>query len=154
MNQKIWKRNFGPAWIHWKYYKHFLFLSLICNLFLLTLSLLSLSLGLSTSIPFCSQDSNSCVLLSRNKVRLLNATQIIHLQIKNEYQYIKIIVSIGVSTPLFLKGKSANCLSPPSPPLPPPLRAIPLYYWLFMIPLPPHTHTPPLKPGFFHTPKK
>ena len=110
MNQKIWKRNFGPAWIHWKYYKHFLFLSLICNLFLLTLSLLSLSLGLSTSIPFCSQDSNSCVLLSRNKVRLLNATQIIHLQIKNEYQYIKIIVSIGVSTPLFLKGKSANCL--------------------------------------------
>ena len=112
MNQKIWKRNFGPAWIHWKYYKHFLFLSLICNFFLLTLSLssLSLSLGLSTSIPFCSQDSNSCVLLSRNKVRLLNATQIIHLQIKNEYQYIKIIVSIGVSTPLFLKGKSANCL--------------------------------------------
>ena len=109
--------------------------------FLLSLSSLSLSLGLSTSIPFCSQDSNSCVLLSRNKVRLLNATQIIHLQIKNEYQYIKIIVSIGVSTPLFLKGKSANCLSPPSPP--PPLRAIPLYYWLFMIPLPPpppHTH--------------
>ena len=80
---------------------------------------LSLSLGLSTSIPFCSQDSNSCVLLSRNKVRLLNATQIIHLQIKNEYQYIKIIVSIGVSTPLFLKGKSAICLSPPLPPPPP-----------------------------------
>ena len=153
MNQKIWKRNFGPAWIHWKYYKHFLFLSLICNLFLLTLSLLSLSLGLSTSIPFCSQDSNSCVLLSRNKVRLLNATQIIHLQIKNEYQYIKIIVSIGVSTPLFLKGKSANCLSPPSPP---PAKGHPLNFLPFPAPPPPPppTHTPPLKPGFFHTPKK
>ena len=133
MNQKIWKRNFGPAWIHWKYYKHFLFLSLICNLFLLTLSLLSLSLslGLSTSIPFCSQDSNSCVLLSRNKVRLLNATQIIHLQIKNEYQYIKIIVSIGVSTPLFLKGKSANCLSPPPPPPPPPHTHTSIKTWIF-----------------------
>ena len=105
----------------------------------LSLLSLSLSLGLSTSIPFCSQDSNSCVLLSRNKVRLLNATQIIHLQIKNEYQYIKIIVSIGVSTPLFLKGKSANCLSPPPPP---PAKGNPLILLAFHAPPPPpHTHT-------------